>query len=71
MILYGWGWIKGRLNNFLKVAHCLRLVKCLTVFHFIEIFRNSTIFQHFDTSIYSIKTLEVSRQFGFQGYDCG
>ena len=34
MILYGWGWIRGRLNNFLKTAHCVRLVKCLIVFHF-------------------------------------
>ena len=32
MILYGWGWIRGRLNNFLKTAHCVRLVKCLIVF---------------------------------------
>ena len=26
------GW--GRLNNFLKVAYCLSLVKCFTIFHF-------------------------------------
>ena len=24
-ILYGWGWFGGRLNNFLKAAHCLCL----------------------------------------------
>ena len=29
----------------------------------IEILENSTIFQHFDTFIYSIKTLKFSRQF--------
>ena len=33
-ILYGWGWVGGRLNNFLKAAHCLCLVKCFTIFHF-------------------------------------
>ena len=30
----------------------------------IEIFENSTVFQHFDTFIYCIKMLKFSRQFG-------
>ena len=33
-ILYGWGWVGGRLNNFLKAAHCLCLIKYFTIFHF-------------------------------------
>ena len=60
----GGGW---RLNNFLKTTRFLSLVKCFTLFHLIEIFGNLTIFQHFDTSIYSIKTLKFSRQFELQG----
>ena len=33
----------------------------------IEIFENSTISQHLDTSIYNMKTLKFSRQFELQG----
>ena len=64
MILSDGGWAAdwGRLNSFPKKARCLGLIKCL-----IETFWNSSIFQHFDTFIYSIKTLKFSRQFGFQG----
>ena len=57
----------GWLNNFLKATRCLGLVKCFNIFHFICNFGNSTIFQHFDTSINSMETLKLSRQFGLQG----
>ena len=33
-ILSDGGWVGRRLNNFLKVTHCLGLVKCVTIFHF-------------------------------------
>ena len=33
----------------------------------IDIFENSTIYQHFDTSIYSIKTMKFSTQIGLEG----
>ena len=71
-ILSGGGWVGGRLNNFLRAARCLGLVNCFTIvvlpfFILIEIFRNSTVFQYFDTSIFSIKTLKFSKQFGLQG----
>ena len=66
-ILPGGKWVGARLNNFFKAAHCFGLVKCIRFFISIEIFGNSTLFQHFDTSIYSIKTLRFSRQFGRQG----
>ena len=39
----------------------------LQYFILIEIFGNLTIFQYFDTSIYRIKTLKFSKQFGLQG----
>ena len=55
------------LNNFLRVGRCLGLVDVLQFFISIEIFESSTIYQHFDTSIYSIKTLKFSRQFELQG----
>ena len=29
----GDGWLGGRLNNFLRVAHCLGLAKCFRIFH--------------------------------------
>ena len=58
---------EGRLNNFLKATGCFCLVKCLHFFILIETFGNSTIFQHFCTSSYSIKILKLSRQFGLQG----
>ena len=32
-ILFGGSWVTGRLNNFLKAAHSLGLVKCFTIFH--------------------------------------
>ena len=35
------------------------------------VFGNSTFFQHFNTSIYGIKTLKFSRQFGLEGEDSG
>ena len=38
----------------------------LQFFILIEIFGNSTIFQHFNISIHSVKTLKFSRQFGLQ-----
>ena len=69
LVLEGWrgkvgeGGVKGRLNIFLKEAHCVGLVKCFTIFHFNLNFWNSTNFQHFVTSI---KTLKLSRQFGLQ-----
>ena len=55
------------LNNFLKVACCLTLQNVLQFFILIEIFGNSTIFEHFDISVYNIKTLKLSRQSGLQG----
>ena len=61
------GWVEERINNFLRAARCLGLVKCFTIFILIKFFWNSTIFQLFDTSICSIKTLKFSRQFGLQG----
>ena len=70
-ILYGWRLVVGRLNNFLKAAHCFCLVKCFIIFYFNWNFGNSTIFQYFDTFIYSIKTLKDSRQFALPGEDCG
>ena len=39
----------------------------LQFFILIEIFENSTISQHLDTSIYNMKTLKFSRQFELQG----
>ena len=51
----------GRLNNFFKVARCLILVKCLTIFHF-----NLNFWKFNYFSICNIKTLKPSRQFGFQ-----
>ena len=48
-ILFGGGWVGERPNNLFKAAGCLSLVKCFTfVYILIEIFGNSTIFQHFD-----------------------
>ena len=52
--------------NFLKAARCLGLTKSFTIFHFNWKFWK---FQHFDTSIYSIKMWNFSRQFRLQGYD--
>ena len=66
-VLSGGGWVWGRLNNFLKAACCLGLANVLQFFILIEIFDNSAIFQHFDTSIYSIETLKFSRQFRLEG----
>ena len=56
-----------RLNKFLKAVRCLGLAKCFTVFYFNWNFWKLNHFYHFDTSIYDIKTLKFSRQFGFQG----
>ena len=36
----------------------------------VEIFGNSTIFQHFNTSIYSIEMRKFSRKFWLEGQDC-
>ena len=47
-ILFDGGWIRERLDN-------------LHFFVLIEFFRYSTIFQHFDTSIYSIKMMKFPR----------
>ena len=66
-ILSGGVWIGGRLNNFLKAAHCLGLIKCLTIFHFNWNFWKFNFFQHFDTSFYRIKTLKFSGQFWLEG----
>ena len=64
----GWfGWIGVTQNDFLKVTRCLGLVKCFTISYLIEIFRNSSIFQHLKTRIYSNKTLKLSRQLRLQG----
>ena len=57
-------WEGGGLNSFLKVACCLGFFK---FFILIEIFGNSTIFQHFNTFINSLETLKFSRQFELQG----
>ena len=51
-------------NNFFKATRFLGHVNILQFFILIEIFGNSTIFQHFETSIYSIiNTRKFSRQF--------
>ena len=54
-------------NDFLNVARRLGSENVLQFLIFIEIFRNSTVFQHLNTPIYSIKTLKFSRQFGLHG----
>ena len=51
----GWGDAE---YNLLKGACCLALQNVLQFF--ILIFRNSTIFEHFDISVYNIKTLKLS-----------
>ena len=56
----------GELNNFFQAARCLRLVKCFEIIILIEIFGNSTIFQHFNTSANIIETLKFSRQIEIQ-----
>ena len=56
------GWVGGRLNNFFKAACCLGLVKCFTIFHFNWNFWKFNYFSAFWSSIFSIKTLEFSRQ---------
>ena len=56
------GWLCGRLNNFFKAACCLGLVKCFTIFHFNWNFWKFNYFSAFWSSIFSIKTLEFSRQ---------
>ena len=66
-ILFGGEWVGGRRNNFLKADRCLGLIKCFRIFIFIKFFENLTFFQHFNTSIYSIKTMKFSRQFGLEG----
>ena len=67
-VLSGKGWGGGRLNNFLEAARCLGPVKYFTIFRFNwQYFWKFNYFQHFDTSIYSIKTLKFFRQFGLQG----
>ena len=59
---------EGGLNNFIQATRCLALAECLKMFYFsIEVFRNLTIFQHFDTSINSNDKLKFSRQFWLQG----
>ena len=55
------------LSKFLKAVRCLGLAKCFTIFYFNWNFWKLNHFYHFDTSIYGIKTLKFSRQFGFQG----
>ena len=62
-ILPDGAWVGRRLNNFINAARFFGLRKMFLI----EIFANSTIFQHFDTSIDSIKTLKFSRQFRLQG----
>ena len=59
------GW--GRLNNFLKAARCLGLVKYFTIFNFNWNFLKSNYLPAFWSFFYSIKTLKFSRQFGLQG----
>ena len=58
----GWDWI-----NFLRWFAVWALQNVLQCFILIEIFENSTIFSISVTSIYSIKTLKFSRQFGLWG----
>ena len=43
------------LNNFLKAVYYLGLVKSFKIFYLIEVFGNSIIFQHFDTSSITLK----------------
>ena len=66
-ILSGGARIGGRLNNFLKAAHYLGLIKYLTIFHFNWNFWKFNFFQHFDTSFYRIKTLKFFGQFWLEG----
>ena len=54
---------RGRMIS-LRTTRCLSLIKCFTIFHFNWHFRKLNHFKHFDSSIYSIKTLKFSRQFG-------
>ena len=60
-----WGMWWG-MNNFLQADDCYSL-NVLKIFVLIEVFGNSTFFQHSDTSINSIKTLKFARQFGLPG----
>ena len=60
-------WVGEKLNNFIKTARFWASQNVLQFFILIEIFVDSTIFQHFDASIYSIKTMKFSRHFGLRG----
>ena len=63
-VLSGRGWYGGWLNKSLKAVCCLGLGRYFTIFYNLWKFNN---FYHFDTSIYSTKTLKFSRQIGLQG----
>ena len=51
-------WLNS-VNNFLKVARFLSLKNVLQFSILTAIFGNSTVFQHFDTSIYSTEILQT------------
>ena len=51
-------WLNS-INNFLKVARFLSLKNVLQFAILTAIFGNSTVFQHFDTSIYSTEILQT------------
>ena len=56
------GWWSGWIISLMRIA-VGPSSNVLQFFILIEIFGNSTIFQHFDTSIYNIKTVKFSIQF--------
>ena len=66
ILSYGGGLERGLIISLRRLV-VSALQNVLQFFILIEIFGNSTIFQHFDTCICSIKVLEFSRQFGLQG----
>ena len=55
-----------RLNNFLKVARCLGLVKCFTIFQINWNYSKFDYFSVLNTFSNSIEALKFSRQFGLQ-----
>ena len=65
-ICRGLSWGGDWIISFRQLTFCASQ-NVLQYFILIKIFENSTIFQHFDTSIYSIKLLNFFRQFGLQG----
>ena len=66
-VLSGKGWDGGRLNNFLKVVHCLGLVNILQFFVLIDIFENSTIFSILIFLFIALKRLNFPDNLDFKG----